>query len=149
MSKKSKKEEISAIDEVIELKFGKDAGLDPKKRTEIFNFLDQLYEELDEFQGDNNDDHEDEHHNHAPFDREMVTAINDDDTPEGMIPFVVIRKEKTTVDVKCPYCNNEDKFFLSNFKKNQYKDYECPNCHKKSLAKLDFIANIKIYVEHE
>ncbi len=147
MSKRVKKEELSAIDEVVELKFGKDAN-DPRKRQEILDFLDQLYDELDALQDDDEYDEEKEHQ-HIPFDKEMVAAIEDEDTPAGMIPFVVIRKEKTTVDIKCPYCQNEDKFFLSNFKKNQYKDYECPNCHKTSLAKLDFTSNIKVYVESE
>lgn len=146
MGKKHKKEELSAIDEVIELKFGKDANVDMQKREEIIAFLEQLHMELDELEDDDDDEKESQR---PHFDKEMVTAINDDDTPEGMIPFVVIRKEKTTVDLKCPHCGGEDKMFLNNFRKTQYNDYECPNCKKKSLVKLDFNPFLKIYIEKQ
>ena len=137
----SEKEVNSVIDEVVKLKFGKDFAIDdPKKQGEIIDFFDRLRDELNE---------EEKDHNEHQLDREMIAAIENDDTQEGFIPFVVIRKEKTTIDIKCPHCLNEDKLFLSNFKKSQFKDYECPNCHKKILVKLDFTPNTKIYIEQE
>ena len=148
MAKKKSKEEKSLIDEVIDLKFGKGAWGDSKKRSEIMDYLENLYIELDMLNDDDDEEEEERHENRPPnFDREMVSSINSDDARDGMIPFVVVKKEKTVIDIKCPHCGEEDKVFLSKFRGSQYDEYECQKCKKKSLAKLDFDPKIKIYVE--
>ena len=149
-NKKLKKEDFSLLDEVIELKFGKGAKNDPKRRKAIVEYLEDLYFELMdvvEIVDDDDDDEEEEQKPRPPhFDKEMISTINTEDTPDEMIPFVVVRKEKTTVDVKCPHCGDESKVFLSKFRGSQYDEYDCPKCKKKSLAKLDFDPVLKIYV---
>ena len=57
LAKKKSKEEKSLIDEVIDLKFGKGAWGDSKKRSEIMDYLENLYIELDML---NDDDDEEE-----------------------------------------------------------------------------------------
>ena len=148
MAKKSKKEEESLIDEVIELKFGKESKNDPKKRNFIAEYLENLYIELNELI-DDDDDEEEEEPKRRPsrFSKEMVSTIGSEDGQDEMIPFVVVKKEKTTVDVKCPHCGNESKVFLSKFRGSQYDEYECSKCKKASLVKLNFEPSLKIFIE--
>ncbi len=150
MAKKSKKEEESLIDEVVELKFGNGAKNDPKKGRTIINYLENLYFELMDLvdvENDDNDDEEQPKKKSPHFDKEMISTINSDDNQDDMIPFVVVKKEKTTVDVKCPHCGNETKVFLSKFRGSQYDDYDCPKCKKKSLVKLNFEPSLKVFIE--
>lgn len=147
LAKKNKKEEKSLIDEVVDLKFGKGSIADPKKRREITEFLEDLYLELDMLNYDDDDEEEESEHRPPNFDHEMVSSINSDEARDGMIPFVVVKKEKTVIDIKCPHCGEEDKIFLSKFRGSQYDEYDCPKCKKKSLAKLNFIPDLKIYIE--
>ena len=146
MVKKNKKEEESLIDELIELKFGKGAKNDPKNKKDILEYLEKLYYELDSLNEDEDSDEESEHRP-PRFNKEMVSTINSDDNSDEMIPFVVVKKEKTTVDIKCPYCGDETKVFLNKFRSSQYDDYDCPKCKKTSLAKLNFNPTLKVFVE--
>ena len=143
---KTDKEEKSLIDEVVELKFGKGAKNDPKKEQMIFDFLEDLYCELNIVNGDD-DEEEDDDQQHPAFEKEMVSSVGSENRSDGMIPFVVVRKEKTTIDIKCPFCEKEDKIFLSAFKSAQYDEHECIGCGKKSLLKLDFVPQVKTYIE--
>ena len=148
LAKKSRKEELSLVDEAIDLKFGKGSRTDPKKRGDIVEYLEDLYCELVDILDDGEDDEPEEHPHRPPnFDHEMVSSINSDDTKDGMIPFVVVKEEKTIIDVKCPHCGTEDKIFLSKFRGSQYEEFECDKCKKKSLVKLNFSPNLKVYVE--
>lgn len=142
---KMDKEEKSIVDEVVELKFGKGAKNDPKKEQMIYDFLDELYCELNII--NDNEDDDDEESSHPSFDKELVSSVGSENRSDGMIPFVVVRKEKTTIDIKCPFCEKEDKIFLSTFKGAQYDEHECVECGKKSLLKLDFSPRVKTYVE--
>ena len=148
LAKKNRKEEKSLIDELIDLKFGKGALADPKKHREITEYLEDLYIELDMLNDDDDEEEEEPSENRPPnFDHEMVSSINSDDARDGMIPFVVVKKEKTVIDIKCPHCGEKDKIFLNKFRGSQYDDYECQKCKKKSLAKLNFEPDLKMYIE--
>ena len=149
---KSTKEEKSVIDEVVELKFGKGAKSDPKKTKMILEFLDDLYCELnsidsDEDSNDNDDDENNNSKKNVSFDREMVSSINSEDKNDEMIPFIVVKKENTVVDIQCPFCGSEDKIFINMFRSSQYNDHECTKCKKTSLLKLNFEPNVKTYIE--
>ena len=149
MAKKTKKEK-SLIDELIEFKFGEGAGNDPKKTDDITEYLGALYYEISELNDFDVDDDEESNKHHSPqqFDKEMISSINSESVEDGMIPFIVVRKEKTTIDIKCPHCGNtDDKVFLSKFRSSQYDEYECPKCKKNSLVKLDFKPSLKVYIE--
>lgn len=149
MAKKSKKEEESLIDEVIELKFGKGSKNDKKKGKSIVEYLENLYIELNELiDSDDDEDEEEEPKRRSPhFNKEMVSTIGSEDGRDEMIPFVVVKKEKTTVDIKCPHCGNESKVFLSKFRGSQYDEYDCSKCKKTSLIKLNFEPSLNVFIE--
>jgi len=161
-NQKKRKEATPTINEVIKLKFGKVDIKDVQTHIEIIDFLAALKYELQQIEDFEDDDdiddyeefQEDENQNDQnkppKFDREMIGELEDYNAPEEFIPFVVVRKDKTTVDLKCPYCNAEDKLFLSNFKRGPYiDDHECHHCHKKALVKLDFKPSLKVYIAQE
>ena len=147
--KNADQEEKSRIDEVIELKFGKESKTDPKQKKAIIDFLDELYVELDALNEDCNDsdNDDDDKKPHQTFDKEMVSSINSEDRTNGMMPFIVVRNEKTTIDIKCPFCEKEDKIFINVFESSQYDEHECSSCGKKSLLKLNFAPEVKTYIE--
>lgn len=149
MAKKSKKEEESLIDEVIELKFGKGSKNDKKKGKSIVEYLENLYIELNELIDSDDDEDEEEEPKRRPphFNKEMVSTIGSEDGRDEMIPFVVVKKEKTTVDIKCPHCGNESKVFLSKFRGSQYDEYDCSKCKKTSLIKLNFEPSLNVFIE--
>ena len=141
MGKNNKDENQTLIDEIIELKFGKSVFNDKIKMVEVTEWIKQLYNELQELTSDNNEDENNQ------FDCEFVGTIQSDDNSDGFIPFAVVKKEKSTVEFNCPNCSNSNKLFLSQFRKSQYNNYECPKCHKNVLLKLDFLPYLKIYTE--
>ncbi len=147
LARKSKKEEESLIDEIVELKFGKEAKNDPKKGRTIAEYLENLYIELIDVIDDDEEEEEEPKHRSPHFNKEMVSTINSDNNQDDMIPFVVVKKEKTAVDVKCPHCGGESKVFLSKFRGSQYDDYECSKCKKTSLIKLNFEPSLKTFIE--
>ena len=108
-----------------------------------------MYIELNELIDSDDDEDEEEEPKRRPphFNKEMVSTIGSEDGRDEMIPFVVVKNEKTTVDIKCPHCGNESKVFLSKFRGSQYDEYECSKCKKTSLVKLNFEPSLKVFIE--
>lgn len=145
-NKKKKKQEKSLIDELIELKFPKD------KRTpeNISNFISQLMDEVldlsEEINGmdDDDDDFDDEK---MQLSDGHTARLEDENFPDGMIPFVVLKKDTGFLDYKCPHCSKEDKISLRKFNRIPFKDMECAECKKEFLIKIKFDPSIQVFSE--
>ena len=138
MSTEEEKEK-SLIDELIELKFKK------KDRTQenITNFLDELVDEVKDLIGLNDEESDEDSSNDG-----FTSRIQRDDFPDDIIPFMVLKKDTTFLDYTCPHCSKENKFSIKKFEKSQFKEFECPDCHKSVLVKLEFDARLKSYKEN-
>lgn len=132
----------SVLDEVIDLKF-KETEKTPEK---IKEFMDELIEEVlslidDDLDGSSTAEKDDS----VPDG--FSTRIEKDGIPDNMIPFVVLKKETTFLDYKCPKCQKENKLTIKKFDRSPFKEVTCPDCSHEFLVKLVFDSTIKSFVE--
>ena len=138
----NKQQKKSVVEEIIKLKFPNE----PEDSEKIHEFLQELCDEVLEIVESAEEECECCSGGRKEPTESCRGVPNHDDFPEGMIPFLVIKRDTTFLDLGCPSCGESEKISIRKFDKQQFYDFDCPKCGKSVLLKLEFLPSIRQYL---